>query len=78
MGSVSAARMDSSTVYARAVIGAGSILTAALMGGILGYIDDGASITTSLQVGLLAGVAVAALVFAGLFNVEGVDEDAAN
>lgn len=70
--------MNGSTVFARAVIGAGSVVAAALMGGVLGYIDDGASISVSVQVGLLAGLAVAVLVFAGLFGVEGVDDEAAN
>jgi len=70
--------MNGSTVFARAVIGAGSVVAAALMGGVLGYIDNGASISVSVQVGLLAGLAVSVLVFAGLFGVEGVDEETTN
>jgi len=67
--------MNGSTVFARTVVGVASVVAAALMGGVLGYIDDGASIEVSLQVGLLVGVGVAALVFAGLFGVEGVEEE---
>jgi predicted transporter len=67
--------MDRWTFHARTVIGAGSILVAMLMGGILGYIDDSASIELALQMGVLVGVAMALLVFAGLFGVDGVEED---
>lgn len=70
--------MDRWTFHARAVIGAGSIVVAMVMAGILGYVDDAASVELALQVGMLVGVSVALLVFAGLFDVGPVDEDASN
>ena len=70
--------MDRFTFHARAVIGGGSIVTATLMSGILGYIDDAAPVEVALQVGLLVGIAVAILVMAGLFDVGPVEEEPAN
>lgn len=67
--------MDRWTLHARAIIAAGSIVTAMLMGGVLGYVDDTASIEIALQVGTLVGVAVAVLVFAGVFGVEAIDDE---
>lgn len=69
--------MDRWTFHARAIIGAGCILTAMLMGGVLGYIDDTASIEVALQVGTLVGAAVAVLVFVGVFDVGAVEDETA-